>query len=189
MTAAAPPAWNLFKPIFADHWDGCKRAHPRYDRRYYDGLVEKRLGGGNPDQMGYIDYRCLHGGEGTHRVAMSCKSSLCLRCATVSVATWVSQVSRRLHEGVISRHIVLTMPALLRTTLYHHAKVLLSPCMRGGVTCLEAVFTRVSGRALQGGDIVVIQPHGRHGPYNPPLHSIATRGGGDRQAQPWVHLD
>jgi hypothetical protein len=189
MTAAAPPAWNLFKQIFADHWDGFKRAHPRYDRRYYDGLVEKMLGCGNPDQMGYIDYRCLHCGEGTHRVAMSCKSSLCLRCAKVYVDTWVSQVSRMLHEGVIYRHIVLTMPALLRTTFYHNAKVLLSTFMRCGVTCLEAVFTRVSGRALQGGYIVVIQTHGRNGQYNPHLHIIATSGGWDRQAQQWVHLD
>ena len=88
MTAAAPPAWNLFKQIFADHWDGFKRVHPRYDRRYYDGLVAKMLRCGNPDQMGYIEYRCLHCGAGTHRVAMSCKSSLCLRCAKVSVDTW-----------------------------------------------------------------------------------------------------
>ena len=52
MTAVAPPAWNLFKQIFADHWDGFKRVHPRYDRGYYDGLVEKMLRCGNPDQMG-----------------------------------------------------------------------------------------------------------------------------------------
>src|SRR5262252_7951283 len=90
MTAAAPPAWNLFKQIFADHWDGFQGAHPRYERRYDDGLGEKMLGFGNPDQMGYIDYRCLHCGEGTHRVAMSCKSSLCLRCAKVYVDTWTS---------------------------------------------------------------------------------------------------
>ncbi len=189
MTAAAPPAWNLFKQIFADHWDGFKRAHPRYDRRYYDGLVEKMLGCGNPDQMGYIDYRCLRCGEGTHRVAMSCKSSLCLRCAKVYVDTWVSQVSQMLHEGVIYRHIVLTMPALLRTTFYQNAKVLLSAFMRCGVTCLDAVFTRVSGRALKGGYIVVIQTHGRNGQYHPHLHIIATSGGWDRQAQQWVHLD
>jgi hypothetical protein len=173
MTAAAPPAWNLFKQIFADHWDGFKHAHPRYDRRYYDGLVEKMLGCGNPDQMGYIDYRCLHCGEGTHRVAMSCKSSLCLRCANVSVDTWVSQVSRMLHEDVIYRHIVLTMPALLRTTFYHHAKVLWSALMRCGVTCLDAVLTRVSGRALKGGYMVVIQTHGRHGQYHPHSYYLA----------------
>ena len=77
MTITPPPAWSVFKQIFADHWDGFTRAHPRYDRRYYDGLVVKMLGCGDPAQMGYIDYRCLRCGEGTHRVAMSCKSSLC----------------------------------------------------------------------------------------------------------------
>ena len=54
MTAAAPPAWNLFKQILADHWDGFKRVHPRYDRRYDDGLVAQRLRCGTPDQMGSI---------------------------------------------------------------------------------------------------------------------------------------
>ena len=124
MTAETPPAWNVFKQIFAEHWDGFKRVYPRYDRRYYDGLVDKMLGCGDPDQMGYIEYRCLQCGEGTHRVAMSCKSSLCLRCAKVYVDNWVSQVSQMLHEGVIYRHIVLTMPAMLRTTFYQQAK----PC-------------------------------------------------------------
>ena len=88
MTAAAPPAWNLFKQIFADHWDGFKRVHPRYDRRYYDGLVDKMLGCGNPDKMGYVEYRCLQCGMGKHLVSMSCKSSLCLRCAKVYVDNW-----------------------------------------------------------------------------------------------------
>jgi len=27
--------------------------------------------------MGYVEYRCLQCGQGTHVVAMSCKSSLC----------------------------------------------------------------------------------------------------------------
>src|SRR5438445_5398109 len=70
------------------------------------------LGCGNPDKMGYIEYRCLHCGQGKHLVAMSCKSSLCLRCAKVYVDNWVSQVSQVLHEGVIYRHIILTVPAM-----------------------------------------------------------------------------
>jgi hypothetical protein len=189
MTAATPPAWSVFKQIFAEHWDGFKRAYPRYDRRYYDGLVAKMLGCGDPAQMGYIDYRCLQCGEGTHRVAMSCKSSLCLRCAKVYVDTWVRQVSQMLHEGVIYRHIVLTMPALLRTTFYQQSQALLSPFMRCGRRCLDDVFSRISGRPLTGGYIMVIQTHGRNGQYNPHLHIIATSGGWDRQAQQWVHLD
>jgi hypothetical protein len=189
MTAAAVPAWNIFKQIFAEHWDGFTRAHPRSKTRYYAGLVAKMLGCGDPDQMGYIEYRCLQCGEGTHRVAMSCKSSLCLRCAKVYVDTWVSQVSHILHEGVISRHIVLTVPAMLRQTFYQQATAVLSPCMRCGVRCLDDVVSRVSGTALKGGSIVVIQTHGRNGQYNPHLHIIATSGGWDRQAQPWIHLD
>jgi hypothetical protein len=189
MIAESPPAWNVFKQIFVEHWDGFKRVYPRYDQRYYDGLVDKMLGCGNPDKMGYIEYRCLQCGEGTHRVAMSCKSSLCLRCAKVYVDTWVSQVSQMLHEGVIYRHIVLTVPAILRQTFYQQSKALLSPFMRCGVRCLDDVFSRVSGKNLKGGYIVVIQTHGRNGQYNPHLHIIATSGGWDQQARQWVHLD
>ena len=147
------------------------------------------LGGGNPEKMGYIEYRCLHCGQGKHCVAMSCKSSLCLRCAKVYVDNWVSQVSKMLHEGVIYRHIVLTVPELLRKTFYQQSKAVLSPFMRCGVRCLDDVFSRVSGRALQGGSIMVIQTHGRNGQYNPHLHMIATSGGWDPQASQWIHLD
>lgn len=61
--------------------------------------------------------------------------------------------------------------------------------MRCGVRCLDDVFSRGSGRTLKGGDIVVIQRHGRNGQYNPHLHCMATSGGGDQQARQWVHLD
>src|SRR4051812_13825194 len=181
--------WNVFQQIFAEHWEAFQHAHPRYQTSYYDGLVAKMLACGNPDLMGYVEYRCLHCGEGTHRVAMSCKSSLCLRCAKVYVDHWVSQVSQMLHEGVIYRHLVLTMPALLRKTSYQQATAVLSPFMRCGVRCLDDCFSGVSGRTLQGGYIMVIQTHGRNGQYNPHLHIIATSGGWDPQAQQWVHLD
>jgi hypothetical protein len=139
--------------------------------------------------MGYLEYRCLQCGEGTHRVAMSCTSSLCLRCAKVYVDTWVSQVSKMLHEGVIYRHIVLTVPELLRHTFYQQSQAVLSPFMRCGARCLDDVYSRVSGCALTGGYIMVLQTHGRNGRYNPHLHIIATSGGWDRQGKQWVHLD
>ena len=102
---------------------GFQHAHPRYQTAYYDGLVAKMLDCGNPDQMGYIEYRCQHCGQGKHLVSMSCKSSLCLRCAKVHVDNWVSQVSKALHEGVIYRHIILTVPAMFRTPFYQNAEV------------------------------------------------------------------
>jgi hypothetical protein len=189
MIAAPSQDWNVFQQIFVEHWEGFKRVYPRYNTPYYDGLVDKMLACGDPERMGYIEYRCLHCGEGTHRVAMSCKSSLCLRCAKVYVDHWVSQVSQMLHAGVIYRHIVLTMPALLRTTFYQQSTDVLSPFMRCGVQCVDDVFSRVSGKNLKGGYIVVIQTHGRNGQYNPHLHMIATSGGWDQEAKQWVHLD
>jgi hypothetical protein len=94
MLAAPSQDWNVFQRIFVEHWDGFKHVYPRDNTPYYDGLVDKMLGCGNPEKIGYREYRCLHCRQGTHRVAMSCKSSLCLRCAKVYVDNWVSQVSR-----------------------------------------------------------------------------------------------
>ena len=85
MMAAPSEDSNVFKQIFVDHWDGFKHVHPRYNTRYYDGLIDKMLNCGNPDQMGSIEYHCEHCGQGKHLVSMRCKSSLCLRCAKVYV--------------------------------------------------------------------------------------------------------
>jgi hypothetical protein len=61
--------------------------------------------------------------------------------------------------------------------------------MRCGVRCLDDVLSRVRGKPLKGGYIVVMQTHGRHGQYNPHLPIIATSGGWDQQAKQWGHLD
>jgi hypothetical protein len=119
---------------------------------------------------------------------MSCKSSLCLRCAKVYVDNWVSQVSQMLHEGVIYRHIILTVPAMFRTTFYHNTAVLLSALMRCGVRCMDDFLSEVRGKALKGGSIVVLHTHGRNGQYHPHLHLIATSGGYDGQGERWEHL-
>ena len=188
MMAASSRDWNVFKQIFADHWEPFQQAHPRYQTAYYDSLVAKMLAGGNPEKIGSIEYRCLHCGQGTHLVAMSCKSSLCLRCAKVYVDNWVSQVRKVLHEGVIYRHIILTVPAMFRTTFYQNAAVVLRAFMRCGAPCLDDFYSEVRGKALRGGSIVVLHTHGRNGQYHPHLHVIATSGGYDGQQARWEHL-
>jgi len=67
MIAAPSRDWSVFKQIFADHWNTFQYVHPRYQTSYYDGLVTKMLGCGNPEKMGYVEYRCLHCGQGKHR--------------------------------------------------------------------------------------------------------------------------
>jgi Putative transposase/Transposase zinc-binding domain len=188
MMAQAARDWSVFKQIFADHWDEFKLAYPRYQSAYYDGLVAKMLGCGDPDKMGYIEYRCEQCGQGKHLVSMSCKSSLCLRCAKVYVDNWVSQVSKVLHEGVLYRHIILTVPAMFRTPFYQNAEVLLSALMRCGAQCLDDFYSEVRGKVLKGGYIEVIHTHGRNGQYHPHVHVIATSGGYDAQTESWEHL-
>lgn len=189
MLTAPARDWNVFKQIFADHWDAFRQAHARYQTPYYDELVAKMLACGNPEQMGYVEYRCLHCGQGKHVVSMSCKASLCLRCAKVYADNWVSQVSTMLHEGVIYRHIILTVPAMFRTPFYHNAAVLLSGLMRCGVQCMDDFLSTVRGKPLRGGYIVVLHTHGRNGQYHPHLHLLATSGGYDSQGQRWEHLE
>lgn len=188
MLAAPSRDWSVFKQIFADHWDPFRRVHPRYQTAYYDNLVAKMLACGNPEQIGYVEYRCLHCGQGKHVVAMSCKSSLCLRCAKIYADTWVDQVSQVLHEGVIYRHIILTVPAMFRTTFYQHAAVVLRAFMRCGRQCLDDFYSTVKGKALTGGSITVLHTHGRNGQYHPHLHVLATSGGYDSQSASWEHL-
>jgi len=189
MMAAPSEASNVFKQIFVEHWDGFKHVHPRYNTRYDDGLRDKMLNGGHPDKMGSLAYHCEHGGPGKHLVSMRCQSSLWLRCAKVSGDHGVAQVSKMLHEGVIYRHSVLTVPAVFRTRLYRNAHGLLSPCMPWGVRGLAEVVSRRSGRPLKGGYTVVGQTHGRHGQDTPHRHIMATSGGVETQANAWMHLD
>ena len=188
MLAAPSRAWSVFQQIFADHWGAFQHAHPRYQTPYYAGLVGKMLDCGNPAKMGYSEYRCLHCGQGKHVVSMSCKSSLCLRCAKVYVDNWVSQVSQVLHEGVIYRHIILTVPAMFRVTFYQNAAVVLRAFMRCGGQCLDDFYSMVRGKALRGGYITVLHTHGRNGQYHPHLHVLATSGGYDAQGARWEHL-
>jgi hypothetical protein len=173
--------------MFADHWKALQHAHPRYQTAYYDGLVAKMRACGNPDQMGYSESRCLIWGQGTPLVSMSCQSSVCLRCAKVYTATWVSQVSQVRHAGVMYRHSILTVPAMVRPTFSQSAAVVLRACMRCGAPCLDDCDSTIQGQPLQGGSRTVLHTHGRHGQYPPHLHGLATRGGDDAQGARWEH--
>jgi len=86
-------------------------------------------------------------------------------------------VSQVLHAGGSYRHIILTVPAMFRTTCYQHTAVVRRACMRGGAPCLDEFSSTVRGKVLKGGSITVLHTHGRHGPYHPHLPLLATSGG------------
>lgn len=166
---------DTFKQIFRDHWPSFKKRHPRYDTPDYDTVIQKMLDCGDPDAMGYLQYRCTHCGE-TQRIAFTCKSCFCLSCAKGYTDRWVDFIGRRLFPGVTYRHIVLTVPESLHSWFYRNP-TLLSPFMQAGHACLQEVLSRCAGVDLDLGTIIVLQTAGRPGRYNPHLHCLVTGGG------------
>ena len=111
---------NVYKQIFKDHWQSFKKEYPWFANDYYDSLVSKLLDCGNPERMGYSEYQCTCFGIGNRVVPMSCKSYLCLSCAKGKIDKWVCQVSKLLHPGIVYRHVVLTVPEVLRNYFFNY---------------------------------------------------------------------
>ncbi len=172
---------NTFKQIFYDHWDAFKQIHTRFDSPDYNGTIQKMLNCGDPEKMGFVQYRCCNCGQ-VRRIAFTCKSCFCLSCAKVYTDRWADFIGRRLLPGVTYRHVVLTMPEFLRTWFYRNP-ALLSPFMLAGNACLKDILKTCSGIKLDIGNIIVLQTAGRSGNYNPHLHILMTAGGLDPQQQ------
>ena len=172
---------TTFKQIFQDHWDDFKAVHPQYDTPRYNATVQKMLDCGDPEKMGFVQYRCLACGE-PRRIAFTCKSCFCLSCAKVYTDRWAEFIGRRLLPGVIYRHVVLTMPDFLHVWFYRDP-TLLSPFMRAGHACMKDIFRTAAGMDLDIGTVIVLQTAGRSGHYNPHLHILVTGGGLDPQGQ------
>jgi len=179
---------NVFKEIFQDNWEAFKKEHSKYATEYYDEIVTKMLNCGDPEKMGFLEYQCTTCGQCSRKVSMSCKSTMCLSCGKVYVDNWMSQISKVLHEGVIYRHIVLTVPEIFRVTFYNNAQELLGKLMKIGAKCLNDYYSEILRKRVKGGYIIVLQTHGRNGQYNVHLHIIATSGGLDEETGKWEHI-
>ena len=117
---------DTFHQIFRDHWDAFKARYPTFDTSDYDTAVQKMLDCGDPEKMGYVQYRCPFCGE-TRRIAFTCKSCFCLSCAQPRMAQWSDFIGRRLLPGVTYRHFVLTTADFLRRWFYQCSGLLSQP--------------------------------------------------------------
>jgi hypothetical protein len=176
---------TTFKQIFREHWGQFKQAYPRYDGPEYDQVVQKMLDCGDPEKMGFVQYRCCSCGE-SRRIAFTCKSCFCLSCAKVYADHWAEFIGRRLLPHVPYRHEVFTVPDFLRSYFYRSPE-LLSRLMQIGHNCLRDILQTCARTPLTIGTIVVLQTYGRSGHYNPHLHILFTAGGVDPQAR-WKPL-
>ena len=68
-----PRDWSYSKQSFTEHWDRDRLYPLQYTTMR--GLLDKMLACRNL-KIGYIAYRCLHFGQGQHRVAMRCQSAV-----------------------------------------------------------------------------------------------------------------
>ncbi len=166
---------DTFKQIFRDHWETFKATYPRFDTPDYDTAVEKMLDCGDPEKMGYVQYRCLGCGA-TRRIALTCKSCFCLSCAQPRMSQWADFIGRRLFPGVTYRHFILTTVDFLRPWFYQRPD-LLRRLMPRGFACLQDIFQTTTGQPLDIGCVMVLQTFGRSGEFNPHLHMLVTAGG------------
>ena len=165
---------NVFKQIFIEHWTEFQNKYPKYKTEYYNKVIKKMLRCGNPEN-GFVSYRCQRCGE-TKRVPFSCKSSFCLSCAKIYTDRWVEYISKSLFIGMRYRHIVVTVPEVLRKWFYRMPE-LLSEMMKVGHEFYEDVVSYWVKEEVEVGSAVVLQTAGRKGRDNPHLHIIGTSGG------------
>jgi hypothetical protein len=168
---------DVFKRIFREHWAEFQSLTPEYQTEYYDGVIKKMLGCGDPEN-GFMSYRCVHCGE-RKKVPFSCKSSFCLSCAKIYTDKWVDYIGRTLFSGVNYRHVVLTVPERLRGRFNSRqgGTDLLSELMKAGHAFFQDVISCWLKEEVEVGSVVVLQTAGRSGSYNPHLHIICTSGG------------
>jgi len=165
---------DVFKQVFIDHWAEFLEMNPGYQAEYYDTVIKKMLGCGDPEN-GFISYRCLQCGE-VKRVPFSCKSGFCLSCAKIYTDEWVDYLSEALFTRMRYRHVVLTVPEQFRKWFYHNP-LLLSEFMKTGHAFFQDVVSDWLKEPVDIGSAVVLQTAGRSGSFNPHLHILCTSGG------------
>lgn len=181
---------NHFIKILIQSWGKFKILHPSYATEYYDSIIEKAINCRDP-KFGYVEYQCMNCGRGTHRVGFSCKSKFCIHCARKSSNDFIEEISCKLHQGVVYRHLILTMPEQLRELFYINRKEpeLYNRFMALAKDYIEDVFRKVTKvKNLKIGCVVALHIAGRKGTNNPHLHIIVMNGGIDEDSGKWVDL-
>jgi len=180
---------NLYTKIFKKHWIEFKQNKQSYATADYDEVVSKMINCGDP-KFGYIEYGCTYCGEQKHRIGFTCKSPLCLSCGRVNSENFVFKVMKKLHPGIIYRHLILTVPDQLLRLFYQRRKTkdLYNEFYKTGWEYIQDVFHRVKKKRLRCGAIIVLHITGRKGNYRPHLHIIVMNGGIDLITGKWVNI-
>jgi hypothetical protein len=181
---------NKFLAVISDYWMDFKRKYPGFNTPHYNSAVRSILHCADPE-FGFKQYMCLHCGQDSRIVAHSCKSRLCLRCGRVDGENFALLVADKLHQDVNYRHLVLTIPAQLRSFFYSQRQNndLFNRFFAAGWECVQAFMTEVMGEETEPGCLIVVHTVGRKCDYKPHLHIMLMSGGISVKNGQWLGLD
>ena len=139
----------------------------------------------NCDKLGFRLFSCPNCGE-FELVHFGCNSRLCTHCGKRFTDDWTDSVARKTFN-VKHRHVVLTIPKVLRSVFYDDGtllKVLMDCAIR---TVSDVIEWRLNYKATPG-IVVVLHTYGKDMKFNPHLHCLVTEGGFKNNGI-WVDMD
>lgn len=170
----------LFK-ILSDHYTSFRAGYvERYARtwgpfrRVVDRTVKGFLRCGLPEH-GFARVRCFDCRE-EYLLPFSCKTrGICTSCAAKRTAAWARWVVEELARPVPHRHLVVTLPKILRPA-FKFDRALLTELGRWIHECLVEIMAPLAGERVRPGSVVVLNLAGNLLNLQPHVHGIVTAG-------------
>ena len=180
---------NKFLAVISENWSEFKLQFPSFNTPHYNSSVNAMLRCGSPE-FGFRQFMCLNCGNDSRIVAHSCKSKLCLRCGRVDGENFAQRVAGKLHQDMKYRHLVLTIPAQLRSYFYQQRQDsdLLNRFFAAGWECVQSFMSDALGQEVETGCLVVVHLVGRKCDYKPHLHVMLMSGGISTKSGHWLWL-
>jgi len=176
------PESTVLYPVLATHFDSfLTRYETLFQRRYgylrpvVREVVERYLDCGNP-MCGFARIRCPEC-RGEFLLTFSCKTRhFCPSCHAKRRRAWSIWLGRRLLLPVPHRHVVFTIPKMVRP-FFRYNRALLGDLCLCAVTAMAKYMKAQAGRSLMPGTVAVIQTFGNRLNFHPHLHMLVTEGG------------
>jgi hypothetical protein len=170
--------------VLSDHFEGFVADHAeRYQavwgvrRRVVDRTVAEYLGCGLPER-GFARIRCSTC-AGELILPFSCKTrGLCPSCGAKRTAAWAAWIVDELARSVPHRHVVVTLPKMLRP-FFKFDRALLTDLGRWVTECLRELMVPLAPESVRPGCVAVLELAGNLLNVQPHVHAIVTSGAFD----------
>jgi len=175
------PRENPLFQVLSDHFSNFVEDYPDHYQKSWGPLrrvVERTVSGflrcGLPEH-GFARVRCFSCRE-EYLLPFSCKTrGVCTSCAQKRTTAWARWVVEELARPVPHRHVVVTLPKILRP-YFKFDRSLLPDFCRWVNQCLRDVMAPLADEPVRPGFVAVLQLAGNLLNLQPHLHLIVTSG-------------